>query len=415
MYVGMLMLALVPRILVLLVTNPPFDSLYWMLAGSLLHDRSLSFDGVATTAFEPGYPAFLALSRAALGDRAMLVQIFQCVVAAAGAVFLFRLSRTLTNRWQVGLIAVGLYSTYPLLLRHAADPTDAALITTLLLVFVSELAATATPARAAAAGFWLGLAVLTRAMVLPLGLLGAAILWRTQGGRAPAAFVLMVLVVVTPFAIRNYALNGAVLPTRSGVNLFISNSRYTPQIFPSYGPDVLGAYAGSVYSDQLAIVEPMSPVVERQEDLVFTRKALAEIRHYPVEILGLKFRNVLYFFSPRLVPYHEPTPATRIQLGSDGRFVIENSPPRRMWHQVVYTITYTPVLFLALAGVWLRRHALSRDAILWSAVLTFVVVHAVYFPTTRYRVPVEFVLLFYAAVTLDHWLWKHADDAATPV
>jgi hypothetical protein len=42
--------------------------------------------------------------------------------------------------------------------------------------------------------------------------------------------------------------------------------------------------------------------------------------------------------------------------------------------------------------------------ILGCVLATFVVAHAVYFPATRYRVPIEFVLLFYAAVTFDHWL-----------
>ena len=115
-------------------------------------------------------------------------------------------------------------------------------------------------------------------------------------------------------------------------------------------------------------------------------------------------RNVLYFFSPRLVPYHEPTAATTIQLGKDGTFTVQNSPTRPAVDQIVYAISYTPVLALAVTGVWLRRRDVSRDAILWCVMATFVVVHAVYFPATRYRAPVEFVLLFYAAVTLDRWL-----------
>jgi hypothetical protein len=60
-----------------------------------------------------------------------------------------------------------------------------------------------------------------------------------------------------------------------------------------------------------------------------------------------------------------------------------------------------PVLALAAMGLWLRRGELPGDVVLWAIVATFVVVHAIYFPTTRYRVPIEFVLLFYAAVALD--------------
>ena len=46
-----------------------------------------------------------------------------------------------------------------------------------------------------------------------------------------------------------------------------------------------------------------------------------------------------------------------------------------------------------------QTHAL----ILWLLLVTFVAVHSVYFPTTRYRAPVEFVLLFYAAVGIVKW------------
>ena len=75
-----------------------------------------------------------------------------------------------------------------------------------------------------------------------------------------------------------------------------------------------------------------------------------------------------------------------------------------MSHQVIYAVSYTPVLALAIAGVWLRRRDIRRDAILWCVVVTFVAAHALYFPTTRYRVPIEFVLLFYAAVAIERWM-----------
>ena len=65
------------------------------------------------------------------------------------------------------------------------------------------------------------------------------------------------------------------------------------------------------------------------------------------------------------------------------------------------------MLALAVAGVWLRRRDIGRDAILWCVVVTFVAAHALYFPTTRYRVPMEFVLLFYAAVALDRWAGRN--------
>jgi hypothetical protein len=232
----------------------------------------------------------------------------------------------------------------------------------------------------------------------------AAIQWRNLGWRGAAALTLPALVVIAPYAIRNYALNGALVPTRSGINLFISNSEYTAKVVPDYGPDILEDYAMSVVASGGVIPGPSSPALERKYDALWTRYALEEMRRHPWRTAGLRMRNVLYFFSPRLVPYHEPTAATTIQFGENGTFTVENSPPRPWVDQIVYAISYSPVLALAVAGVWLRRHDTHRDAILWCAIATFVAAHAVYFPATRYRAPVEFVLLFYAAVTLDRWL-----------
>jgi hypothetical protein len=400
---GIFLCALLPRLIYLLTTRPFFDSPYWTLSEDLLRYGTLGIDGVKTTAFEPGYPAFLAISRRLADDRVVLVQVIQSIVSAAGAVCLHRLATALSGRWQVGVLAAMLFALYPLLIRHSADPTDAALMTTLVMAFAATFVTAAGPARLAAAGVWAGLAVLTRAMALPLILCGAAIEWRNRGWRYAAAFALPALLLVAPYGLRNYALNGSTLPTRSGLNLFISNSAHTATVFPEYGPDILQDYAFDVLDMEMRIDTPRSPSVERDQDAIWTRLAIEQVRQHPLRIAGLKVRNVLYFFSPRLVPYHEPTEQTRIAFGDDGRFAVTDSPPRRLSHELVYAASYTPVLALACAGVWLRRRILGRDAILWCVLVTFVAAHVVYFPMTRYRVPVEFVLLFYAAVTLDRW------------
>jgi hypothetical protein len=405
---GILAVALLPRLVYLLLAKPPFDSDYWTLSDSLLRDGSLGFDGIRTTAFELAYPLFLAIARVLVGHRILLVQVVQCIVAACGAIFLYRLATSLTGTRRVGAIAAVLYAGYPLLVRHSPDRTDAALMTTLLIAFAAEFVRATTPRGAAWAGAWLGLAVLTRAMALPLIALAAAVYWWNGARRRAAALTATALLVIAPYAMRNYGLNGALLPTRSGLNLFISNSEYTASIFPDYGPDILGDYARSVLDRTAIAPGPESPALERERDAVWTGLALQEMRRHPLRTAGLKARNVLYFFSPRLVPYHEPTDATRILLGENGQFTVENSPPRQVAHQVLYAVSYTPVLALAVAGVWLRRRDIGRDAILWCMVVTFVAAHAVYFPTTRYRVPIEFVLLFYASVALNHWTGRRS-------
>lgn len=81
--------------------------------------------------------------------------------------------------------------------------------------------------------------------------------------------------------------------------------------------------------------------------------------------------------------------------------MVEHAYQRPTIETISYSLFFTPVLVGATWGVWLSRRSLSRAAILWSMVATFVTIHALYFPATRSRAPIEFVLLLYAAVAVD--------------
>lgn len=410
LYAGLFALALVTRLLYLVFARPPVTNSYWLLADGLLADRSLSIGGTTTTAFEPLYPLFLAASRLFAGDHLLIVRMIQCAVGAVGAVLVCRLASTLTCRVRVGAMAGVAYACSPLLIRYAGDLTDTTLMTVLLMGFTVTFAAAPTPSRSAMAGAWLGLAILTRTMALPLLAIAALLRWRDQDWRAALTFATAAVVFVAPYAIRNYGLNGALLPTRSGINLFIANCEYTGRILPDYGPDILQDYAGSVLQRRATIDGPPSPARQRAEDRVYTRLAIEHMAANPVETIQLRLRNVWYFFSPTLVPSRDPTTGIVFHPRDNGGFSIEHSAPRPVVDRLVYTVSYTPVCLLALVGVWLRRHHVRQDAILWAAVFVFTAVHAIYFPTTHYRAPVEFVGFVYAAVACDAWL--RSDRAA---
>jgi hypothetical protein len=87
--------------------------------------------------------------------------------------------------------------------------------------------------------------------------------------------------------------------------------------------------------------------------------------------------------------------------GDDGQAIVHGATLRPLRDRVIYTTSFVPVLVLAVAGMWLRRRCAGHDGVLWCVVITFVAVHAIFFPATRYRTPMEFVLLFYAAVAIE--------------
>jgi hypothetical protein len=354
---------------------------------------------VKTAALEPLYPLFLAASRLLVGDRPLIVQAIQALVASAGAVYLYKLARALTGKRQIGVTAAALFAVYPLLIRHAVDGTESALLTTLLIAFAYRTVTARSAGDGAIAGAWLGFAMLTRAVTWPL-LAIAPVAAAAKSRPAAIAVAGAALLTVAPYEIRNYGLSKAVVPARDGINLFIANNRYTPGVIPDYGPDILIGYGESRMATSGLADLPMTPEGEQQRDAAYRRLAFAEIRSHPFEILWLKFRNVFYFFSPVLVPYRDASPAIVIRLGKNGASIVENSLERPLIFRVAYSLSYGIVLALAAVGIYCRRHDLAQDAILWCVLITFAAVHAVFFPATRYRAPVEFVLLFYAAVGL---------------
>jgi hypothetical protein len=390
--------AAIPRLIYLVVAVPRFEDWHWTLATGLLKHGSLELDGAKTTDFDPLYPMFLAAVRWVVGDRMTAVQTVQVMIASFGSVGVYWLADVLTGRRRVAVVSGALFAIYPLLCRHASDGTDAALLTTILIAFAYSFVVARTTAWSAVAGVWLGLAVLTRAAVLPLVPLAVATMM-ADGRRRAALGLLSAVVVIAPSAVRNYALNGSLVPTRSGLNLFLSNSEY--ELLPAYGPDLLEGYADSIVAREGLDRLSASPALDRAKDELFTRYAIEQMRRHPFRTVWRKLKNASYLFSPRLIPFRESTDETRIVLAEGGTFRVACSPLRSLFSQLAYSVPYGFVLAMIAAAFYWREVDLRRDAILWCIVVTFAVVHALYFPAIRYRVPMEFVLLFYCAVGID--------------
>jgi hypothetical protein len=392
--------AIVLRTAYAMVFGRPFDSVYWDLATSLLGDGSMAFGGVAVTDFEPLYPVFLAGARLLVGDHLESVRLIQIVAASAGTLFLYRIAIALDGRPEVAATASYLFAAHPLLIRQAGAGSDLALATTLVVIAAYALIRAATTRRAALAGAALGVLVLARSMTLPLVPLSAAVFLAQRRYRDACAVALTALLFVLPIPLRSYAINGSYWPTRSGLNLFIGNSPHTAALLPDHDVDLLQDHAAARIAPDVAELAEDSPAFSQAADEALARHAWTYMAEDPLRTLGHKLLNVAYFFSPRLVPFFIAVNETRA-VGMAGEVRVENARPRPSLEVFAYTAFYAPVLMAALVGVFLRRREpAGRDAILWCVVATFVAIHALYFPATRYRAPMEFVLLFYAAAAL---------------
>ncbi|HYM25131.1 MAG TPA: lasso peptide biosynthesis B2 protein [Vicinamibacterales bacterium] len=394
------LLAALARLAYLAAARPSFTGVPWALADGLLHDHSLGLAGHPTTDYEPLYPLFLAACRVLAFDRGPVVQLLQVVVASLGAVCIYRLASSLANDERVAALAGILFALDPLLVRESALLSESALATTLLLAFVAKTAALETATDAAIAGVCLGATILARTAALPILPL-AAIMMAASRQIRPALTVTVTALLVAPLPIRNHLVNGSWWPTRSGLNLFVGNSPYSAALIPGDDVDLLQPYAAAIVRRSTSLSSD-DVRFDRAADEVLARRALAWMRASPAAALALKVRNVGYLLSPRIVPYRTATEATRAVIDADGRFVgVEHPRSRPPLVVAGYAVWQSMVLIATAFGVYRRRgDFFRRDRFLWCVAATFLAVHALYFPATRYRAPMEFVLLFFGAVGL---------------
>jgi 4-amino-4-deoxy-L-arabinose transferase-like glycosyltransferase len=388
------------RLAYLFIFLPPFESVYWNLSSSLVHSRSFSLNGISAADYEPLYPMFLTLIRFLAGDWDLAVQAGQALVASLGGIYVYLLARAITDREATSVIAASLYAVDPLLVRQAAQASDLALVTLLLVAFAYYFVAATRMVHMGRAGIVLGLVILTRTMMLPLVLLGAAVLVVHQRVRGALVFTATVVILVLPLVVRSRVVNGSWAPTRSGLNLYIGNSPFTAAVVPDYDVDILQEQAAAQIHAELLDVPDTSPKYSSAASALLTKHAVDYMTKNAMDNLRQKALTILYFFSPRLLPFYIAGPDTRA-IYRGGQVVVVNAYARPAIEPIAYSVFYTPVLLAAACGVYLSRGNLSRAAILWCIVATVVAVHSLYFPATRYRAPMEFVLLLYASVALD--------------
>jgi 4-amino-4-deoxy-L-arabinose transferase-like glycosyltransferase len=182
----------------------------------------------------PLYTVFLAANYYIFGQGYLAPRIVQCLMGAASCVMVQRLGARLSGR-TAGVIAGFAAALYGPLVFYETDLLREVLVVFLALALLLCLLRWEEDARlpwAAAAGFLMGLSLITRENTLLFLPVAAAWLFFRAENRsknrwlAPALFVLLAMLTVLPVTMWNYLNSGALVPisSESGVNFFIGNS-----------------------------------------------------------------------------------------------------------------------------------------------------------------------------------------------
>jgi 4-amino-4-deoxy-L-arabinose transferase-like glycosyltransferase len=210
-------------------------------------------------------------------------------------------------------------------------------------------------------GVVLGLTALTRQTALPIAVV--IVLWTVVGRQAagwrrrlsPALIILTFMAVtLTPWAVRNYLVLGKFVPLTSqgGGSLWVANNPMAD---------------GTGSAEKFLLIPEVHALPEAERGAAYQKLAVQFIREDPLRFAQLALRRLLYFWH---LGYH-----------GEGRA------------EIAFLVVYVPMLSLAALGVW-RGWRLNRDAILLLLVIpvTLTLVHLVFLPAGRYRLPAELAL-----------------------
>jgi 4-amino-4-deoxy-L-arabinose transferase-like glycosyltransferase len=330
---------------------------------------------IPTAEHAPLYPVVLAVL-AKLGGTGALVQRLAGTVFGAGTIAAVGLLGRRLAGDRAGILAAGTAAVYPILIT-----ADGALMSESLyglLIAVSLLAAyrlsdAPSLGRALVLGALVGAAALTRGeAVVLLVLLVIPLIRRPHGGRLAAAACAALVIVLAPWAVRNWIVFGR----------FVGISTDTGAVIGGANCDA--TYYGSEIGAWNYLCNHVSPGTEADE----SSRELSAGMHYA-------FHHLRRW--PIVV-------AARLERVWGLRQPMQTNSGRSPWAQDAGTVMYYLLLAPAVYGFVLLRRRRVPTWVLLSPVALVTITAALGYGFLRFREPAEITLVVLAGVALDQLL-----------
>ena len=355
---------------------------YDALARSLLAGRGYSFPNnwypftppnTPTAHWSFLYPLYLAGTYAITGYHPLAARLLQGAVGGALLCFLvYKIGRRVADD-NTGLVAAGLAAVYGYFIYYnvALMTETFSVVLILLTLYLSiELKENPTPILWVGLGLSLGLAALLRQTVLlfaPFLLLWLFLELRARGIRwwYFALPVVIIFLVISPWTLRNYLVyrEFLLLNSNAGYALYASNN-------PSLGTD---------WRNELVVVpvpKELAGQNEAQLDRALTQKGLEFILADPKRYLSLTLNKTLEY-----VRFWPSSDSSRISN----------------LNRVLSFGLYLPFMVL---GLFLSVSRWRNFVPLYLFIVIHTGIHLLSWPSPRYRLPVDAILMVFAGLTL---------------
>jgi len=355
---------------------------YDALARSLLDSRGYSFTknwypftppNTPTAHWSFLYPLYLAGTYAITGYHPLAARLLQGAVGGALLCFLvYKIGRRVADE-NTGLVAAGLAAVYGYFIYYNValmTETFSVVLVLLTLHLSIELKENPTPIRWVGLGLSLGLAALLRQTVLLFA--PFLLFWLFMELRARAIRwwyfalpVVIIFLVISPWTLRNYLVY-------RGFLLLNSNAGYA--LYASNNPDL-----GTDWRNELVVVpvpEELARQNEAELDRALTQKGLEFILADPNRYLWLTLNKTLEYL--RFWPSSDSSRISNL-------------------NRVLSFGLYLPFMVL---GLGLSVSRWRNFVPLYLLIVIHTGIHLLSWPSPRYRLPVDAVLMVFAGLTL---------------
>ncbi|MFC1853233.1 ArnT family glycosyltransferase [candidate division CSSED10-310 bacterium] len=344
--------------------------------------RGLVPIGEPTAFWLPFYPLFLSLLLKLAGDYLFFLRLAQSFLGAALVVPVYFITDKMYRHKEWGIIAAVLTACWPFFIYYSAVIMTETLYILLLTCLVAVIVLYQTKYHwiwPLLSGALAGTTFLTRSVMLGLVPLLALVLLiyapnRRKGILAGASFILVFIICVAPWLVRNYQIFGVYqfLPTKGGPTFWSRNNPlFLQQELES--TRFSGINPAQFENEKLLHFPSFQTENEIERNVILYQRMLVFIKKYPATYLKLclvKFRWLLSPFSGHKTP---------------------------LWQKSISLLTYGVTLFLALIGLVKFREHRKNDYILVILLGYFILFHSLVNGDTRFRIPLDIFFIILAA------------------
>lgn len=354
-----------------------YDSrMYDALAQSIMNGQGMTLSGAATAFRPPAYPIFLASCYSLFGRNFLFVGLAQSALGALSCIFVFKIARSIFDA-RVAWLAGMLCALMPGLIIWTSgfiltEPLYIFLLTASLYYLIKllpqreqkniEEPSSRQAGYAVMAGIALGLATLTRPVALCFAACAIIYLWYKTGWVKPAVVAAVLILMLSFWGVRNYRSMGRLIVTTTsgGETLYVYHNPYTTG-------------DGGGYNPYWKPLEEAAALPELARNDYYENAALS----FALNNLG---REVVLSIS-RFWNMWRPAYAA--------------SSTRNL---LVSWLTYVPLICFSIPAILYTRFRTPRQALLCIFLLFHFFFHLLVASELRFRIPLEPVLIIYAAV-----------------